>query len=165
MDKINGMEDIIDLFGKKDSRSIYMDKAMNKKGIDYTRFLKIKYDSINKNLIRDLYTVDGWYILFWLMSSSENAYYTTTTINMITEFTDIRATKVKDILLHLHNTGVICLVPEDGSAQDIKNNTVLNVCILYNSDCNYWCCRHNRCSLNYGSVWFFINKGTNRITN
>lgn len=137
MNKIGSVEDIMDLYGKKEPNYIYRDKEMDNKGIDYKKFLKIKYDSINKNFIRDLYTVDGWYVLFWLMSSSNNAYYATTTINMITEFTGIRATKVKDILLLLHNKGVICIVSEDGTVNDIKNNTPLNVCILYNSDCNY----------------------------
>lgn len=129
--ELTNVADIKTRYGTKHAKYIYYDSRFDPRGIDYTRYIKIKYDSINNGLIKDYYTADGWYILFWLMSNGSNPYYITTTISIISQNTNIRVTKIKDILLHLQRIGIIHIEYKEN---EIKVSTPLDITILYNTD-------------------------------
>jgi hypothetical protein len=140
MVKLETLQDVMDYHSYKSNKYIYIDKYFDKRGIDYANFLKMKYDSINNGLIRDLYTIDGWYILWYLLSNSIKGEFINTTINIVSDETKIRPSKTRDILIHLQNNKII-MINQDISQKTkskqesfkIKNNNIIHISVGYSN--------------------------------
>jgi hypothetical protein len=52
--------------------NLYNDKTIIGKGINYQHFIRLRYETINKEYIRIHYGVKGWYLIWWLMCNAEN---------------------------------------------------------------------------------------------
>ena len=128
--QIETLKDLSHYYNSTDSRYIYFDKTFDIRGIDYTRFIKLQYDSINKSHIKDRYTIDGWYILWYLMSRAIKNEYVSTTINSISEETNLKPIKIKEAIekLILHEVIII-----DKGIKTLTNNELLKIYIGYNN--------------------------------
>jgi DNA-directed RNA polymerase specialized sigma subunit len=131
MKEFKSLQDIHTYFSHKSAKYIFKDKVFDSRGITYSQFVKLKYDSINNSLVRDYYTFDGWYIMFWLMTKTNNPYFITTNINLISDSVNIRPAKIKEVLLHLHSNHIISI---EHNEEDIKGSTTLNIAIIYNTN-------------------------------
>lgn len=128
--RIESLKDLSYYYNTTDSRYIYFDKTFDIRGIDYTKFIKLQYESINKSHIKDKYTIDGWYILWYLMSRAIKNEYVATTINSISEETKLKSNKIKDALGKLISHNVIII---DKNVLKITNNELLKIYIGYNN--------------------------------
>lgn len=128
--ELESFEDIEQYYGEKLPSQILKDKKFTPKGIDYSRFLKIKYDLINKNLIRDYYTIDGWYLITWLMVNSATPYYISTTIDQISNGTDFKVVKIKELLKYLESISAIKI---SSKTKNVKSYDTINIAIIYNT--------------------------------
>jgi hypothetical protein len=114
-----------------DVKYFYQDKIFNGKGMDYQRFIKLRYNSINFYYIRDVYTIEGWYMLWHLMARAELAIYVLhTTINCISEYTGIKNKRIKELLLKFDKIGLIYL----SKVNNLTYNTPIELYITYNTD-------------------------------
>lgn len=120
---------IFDLYKPRDSRYLYIDKNFSPHGIDYNCFLRLYNHSINKNEIRDKYTVNGWYVLWYLMSNGVKSHYIETTISKISDDTGIRGNVIRDTLINLHENDIIYI---NYPLTKITNTTYLTIAIVYN---------------------------------
>ena len=130
MNKVESLKDLSQFYNSTDSRYIYFDKTFDIRGIDYTRFIKLQYDSINKSHIKDKYTIDGWYILWYLMSRAIKSEYVSTTVNSISEETNLKPNKIKDAIGKLIFHKVIII---DKDIIALNNNELIKFYIGYNN--------------------------------
>lgn len=117
-----------------DSRYICLDKELHSNGISYRNFLKLRFESINLAHIKEVYTHNGWYILWYLMINAHQGQRIKTTLKLIEE--DVKGLtdkQIKKILLNLEKVGVIKL----SCIKDIRTATPLTIHILYNNDTYY----------------------------
>jgi hypothetical protein len=128
--QIETLKDLSHYYNSTDSRYIYFDKTFDIRGIDYTKFIQLKYESINSFHIKDKYTIDGWYILWYLMSRAIKNEYVSTTINSISEETKLKPIKIKEAIHKLIYSEVIIV---DKSIKNLTNNELLKVYIGYNN--------------------------------
>lgn len=128
--QIETLKDLSHYYNSTDSRYIYFDKTFDIRGIDYTKFIQLKYESINNFHIKDKYTIDGWYVLWYLMSRATKNEYLSTTINSISEETNLKSIKIKDALgkLILHEVIII-----DKDIITLTNNELIKIYIGYNN--------------------------------
>jgi len=128
--QIESLKDLSQFYNTTDSRYIYFDKTFDIRGIDYTKFIQLKYESINNSHIKDKYSVDGWYLLWYLMSRAIKNEYVSTTINSISEETNLKPVKIKDALgkLILHEVIIV-----DKDFLTLTNNELLKIYIGYNN--------------------------------
>lgn len=129
--QIQSLKDLTYYYNNTDSRYIYFDKTFDVKGIDYTKFIQLKYESINNNHIKDIYTIDGWYILWYLMSRSTKSEYIATTVNSISEETNLKQIKIKETLDILSQQEVIIC---NKNLSKITNTELLYIYIGYNNN-------------------------------
>lgn len=127
--KMGSFIDIFNTYDSKDSRFLYVDKHFDNRGIDYSSFIKLRYESINEKHIIDIYTLDGWYILWYLLGSSINGVYIKTTINEIADETNYKTIEIINILKHLEKLDIIKI-----KNKNFTNNTLLKIAIGYNED-------------------------------
>ena len=130
MNKVESLKDLSQFYNSTDSRYIYFDKTFDIRGIDYTRFIKLQYDSINKSHIKDKYTIDGWYILWYLMSRAIKSEYLTTSITIISEETQLKPIKIKEAIQKLIDYDVIIC---NKDISKINNTELLYIYIGYNN--------------------------------
>ena len=128
--QLESLKDLSHYYNSMDSRYIYFDKTFDIRGIDYTKFIQLKYESINNSHIKDKYTIDGWYILWYLMSRAIKNEYTSTTINSISEETKLKPIRIKDAIgkLILHEVMII-----DKDIITLTNNELIKIYIGYNN--------------------------------
>lgn len=127
--KMGSFTDIFNTYDSKDSRFLYIDKHFDNRGIDYSSFIKLRYESINEKHITDTYTLDGWYTLWYLLGNSINGTYIKTTVNEIVSETNYKATEIVTILKHLEKLNVIKI-----KNKNFTNTTLLKIAIGYNED-------------------------------
>jgi len=133
--QIETLKDLSHYYNSTDSRYIYFDKAFDIRGTDYTKFIKLQYESINNSHIKDKYTIDGWYILWYLMSRAIKNEYLSTSVNIISEETNLKPIKIKESLLKLITSEVIFI---NKTISKINNNELLQIYIGYNNKlCNH----------------------------
>ncbi|OHD25747.1 MAG: hypothetical protein A2Y34_05470 [Spirochaetes bacterium GWC1_27_15] len=133
--QIESLKDLSHYYNSTDSRYIYFDKTFDIRGTDYTKFIKLQYESINNSHIKDKYTIDGWYILWYLMSRAIKNEYVSLTVNSISEETNLKPMRIKDALgkLILHEVIII-----DKDIITLTNNELIKVYIGYNNKlCNH----------------------------
>jgi len=130
MNKVESLKDLSQFYNSTDSRYIYFDKTFDIRGIDYTRFIKLQYQSINESHIKDKYTIDGWYILWYLMSRAIKSEYVSTTVNSISEETNLKPNKIKDAIGKLIFHKVIII---DKDIITLNNNELIKFYIGYNN--------------------------------
>lgn len=130
MNKVESLKDLSNYYNSTDSRYIYFDKTFDIRGIDYTKFIKLQYQSINDSHIKDKYTIDGWYVLWYLMSRAIKNEYIAATINSISEETKLKPNKIKDAIKRLILSEVIVI---NKDISKITNNELLQVYIGYNN--------------------------------
>jgi len=128
MQQIETLKDLSHYYNSTDSRYIYFDKTFDIRGIDYTKFIQLRHESINSNHIKDIYSVDGWYILWYLMSRAIKNEYIATTLNSISEEVNIKTNRIKDALTNLTNKEIIIV-----DKNKITNNELLRIYIGYNN--------------------------------
>lgn len=126
-------EELLEELRPTDPKHIYNDKALDPKGIDYKRFIKLRYDVINNNSIANFYTVKGWYLLWNLMVKAHMNQRVETTINMIAKKTNLKTAEINKLLIDLHKQGVIAM----NKVEEIKANTPLDIIIFYADDHGY----------------------------
>lgn len=127
--KMESFTDIFNMYDSQDSRFLYIDKHFDNRGIDYSSFIKLRYESINNKHITNTYTLDGWYILWYLLGNSINGTYIKTTINEIVEETKYKAPDIVVILKYLEKSDVIKI-----KNKNFTNHTLLKIAIGYNED-------------------------------
>lgn len=130
MYKIETLKDLSQYYNSTDSRYIYIDKTFDIRGIDYTKFIQLKYESINNSHIKDKYSIDGWYILWYLMSRAIKNEYISTTVNSISEETNLKAIKIKEAIQKLILSEVIII---NKDINKISNTELLQIYIGYNN--------------------------------
>lgn len=129
--QVQSLKDLSHYYNSTDSRYIYFDKTFDIRGIDYTKFIQLKYESINNSHIKDKYTIDGWYILWYLMSRATKNEYVATTINSISEETNLTTTKIKNAIQKLISCKIIII---DKNIKNITNKELLKIYIGYNNN-------------------------------
>ena len=130
MNKVESLKDLSQFYNSTDSRYIYFDKTFDIRGIDYTRFIKLQYQSINESHIKDKYTIDGWYILWYLMSRAIKNESLTTSVTIISEETNLKPIKIKEAIQKLiDHEVVIC----NKDISKINNTELLYIYIGYNN--------------------------------
>lgn len=129
---IQSEQDILSIYNdKKDSRFIYVDKNMDNRGIDYKKFLKLRHSSINNLHIKNHITINGWYMLWYLMSNAQQGTYIITTLDFISQDLKIKIQNIKEILIHLQNDNIILI--KENLKQLIKTDRI-HIAIIYNNN-------------------------------
>lgn len=119
-------ERILRQYQVKDYRRVYYDKNLDETGIDYQNFIRLKFMSINNKEIKNKYTIDGWYLLWYLMSNAHQSLYIKTSVNLIEIDTGISKAKIINSLRHLKSIEEIAI--EITSKKDKnKTKTINNV--------------------------------------
>lgn len=131
-------KNILDKYRSKLKTKIYKDKNFDPKGIDYTNYIALKFESINKGYIRDKYTANGWYILWYLMAEAQQKSYIKITLSMIAKDINISEKIIKQTLFILDEDGVIkvnCFTQtgKDKVREQIKATDTLEITIIYNT--------------------------------
>jgi hypothetical protein len=119
--------------GILNQRYMYLDKNLSDKGgIDYSQFIQLRFQTINSCHIRDIYSVEGWYLLFVMMIQANKYCFLKTTINMLYEdgYKRVTTINIKKILLKLNREGIIKL----SKVKSINVNTPLEIIIPYNNN-------------------------------
>lgn len=116
---------------------LYTNKDLSDDGIDYKKFLQLRFHSVNNNHIANEYGIEGWFLLWNLMCQAQSNQYMflETTINTIYQKIDRKITSdnIKKILLNFNRKGIIKL----NKVKSININTPIQVFISYNSN-NYY---------------------------
>lgn len=125
-------------YTSKKKNNLYYDKHFVAEGIDYTNYIALKYESINNKDISNLYTIEGWYILWYLMSEAQQKLYIKTSINIIAQDTSIKDKEVKELLLHLEKQKVIKLYAYTSTGKTKAKNVItftekIEITIVYNT--------------------------------
>lgn len=128
--QVETLKDLSFYYNSTDPRYIYIDKAFDIKGVDYTKFLQLKYETINQCHIRDKYTIEGWYILWYLMSRAIRSEYVATSVAIISEETSMKPIRVKEALLILAAHDVIHISKD---VSEVSNNEMIQIYIGYNN--------------------------------
>jgi chorismate mutase len=128
---IENHQDVLNLYNKKDSRYIYIDKNLDNKGIDYTKYLKLRFSSVNNLHIKDKISINGWYVLFYLMSNAQQGLYIVTTLDFISIDLSMKIINIKEILLHLHKENIIYIKDK---LNNINKNDRIQIVINYNDN-------------------------------
>lgn len=129
--QIELLKDLSHYYNNTDSRYIYFDKTFDIRGINYNQFIQLKYEPINNKHIKDIYTIDGWYLLWYLMSRATKNEYIATTINSISEETNFKPIKIKEVLTILKNSETILTTKKLAT---ISNTELLHIYIGYNNN-------------------------------
>lgn len=116
-------------FKQIDANYLYMDKRFESKGINYKKFMRIRFETINYNLIKDYYTVEGWYLLTYLICNSHSGQYIKTTINIIAEDTKLKPQQIKELLVKFNKEQDIVM----NKVKGITYNTPIEIFITYNT--------------------------------
>ncbi|WP_297419676.1 hypothetical protein [Clostridium sp.] len=136
----------------RDIKKIYYDKQFNPEGIDYTNYIPMRFDSVNNLHIKQYYTINGWYILWYLMANSSNKIYIKINISTIMSDLNLSDNIVKKTLKHLQEIEIIKIhISEKNNI--IKNiNTILHISIGYYIDNVYkeFINKHNSKQINNG---------------
>jgi hypothetical protein len=125
---------LLQSYTKKDSRYIYCDKNLEPKGINYQIFTKLRYESINKGHIRHIYTINGWYVLWYLMSNATNNLYIKISLQEIISSTGLSEKNIINILEYLKNNNIIFF---NDNIHKINKNDNLHIIIGYNDNSLY----------------------------
>ncbi len=128
------LEQVMEFYNNDTYSHLYLDKHIDMRGISYKSFIKLKYESINNQYIKDIYTVDGWYILFFLMSNGLKCEYIYTSISSISELTNISLPRVREALKHLYEKSIIYTPEIVYDLKSVKNNDHLHIAIGYNNN-------------------------------
>lgn len=142
------LKEILTNYQNKSLSKIYLDKNFIAEGIDYQNYIGLKFESINENKqtgqckIKDHYTIDGWYILWYLMANAHQSQYIKTTIDFIAMETKINSKRIKNILEHLHKIGEIYIITytQTGKEKSLKSITyyeTIEIAIGYSSKESY----------------------------
>lgn len=123
---LNSLDDILHYYRERQIKHFYTDKKFNINGIDYTRYIKLWFKSINSNHISDLYGVNSWYLLFHLMTHAKDGVYIETTIDIISTKTKLRNTEIKELLLQLQHINIIKI-----KECKFDKNTLLHIALGY----------------------------------
>lgn len=121
---------------KRTKRGLYKEKVLDQTGINYGRYIKLYYESINNKDIANIYGVDGWYLLWYLMSKATNQEYIETTISSISKNIKLKDSKIKEVLIHLHKEKIINIIPNSNNKKlikDLKVNDTIEIIMIYNS--------------------------------
>lgn len=102
----------------------------NGRGIDYNNYIKLRYETINNSEIRIIYTVNGWYLMWYLMSISNKTNYIKTTINAIAEDIKLKPIEIKNSLIYLNGNDLIKI----NKIKNINYNTPLEIITGYNDE-------------------------------
>lgn len=116
-------------FKQIDANYLYMDKQFESRGINYKKYMRIRFETINYNLIKDYYTVEGWYLLTYLICNSHNGQYTKSTINIIAEDTKLKSQLIKELLIKFNKQQDIVI----NKVKGITYNTPIEIFITYNT--------------------------------
>lgn len=110
--------------------TIYYDSTFHKlEGINYGNFHKLYYQTINDGEIKSKYTVQGWYILWYLLTISVHGKYCTVTLEEIKNKTNLSIPKLKIILEHLKKNKIIYY-----SEKTLTNSKPIDMVIDYSSE-------------------------------
>jgi hypothetical protein len=123
---LNNLDDILNCYGERQIKYFYSDKKFNIKGIDYTRYIKLWFKSIHEYHIRDIYGVNGWYLLFHLMAHAKDGIYIETTLDIISSKIKLKNIEIKDLLFHLQKHNIVKLKEDK-----FDKNTLLHIAIGY----------------------------------
>lgn len=117
------------------AKEIYLDRNILGYGIDYTKYIQLRFDDINSGNIVNKYTIRGWYLLWYLLSSSCSSEhnYIETTINFISADLSMRQNVVREILFKLRKKNIVYF---KGKHSSLSNNDRLCVAIDYMQDNN-----------------------------
>lgn len=115
---------------KRGTKYFYFDKNFDDRGMDYKRYIKLRYNSVNFYHIKNQYSLKGWFILWYLMCNAKKTYSMETTIRIISEGTRPSLKETKEYLLFLHKIKTIYL----SKVRNITYNTPLKIIITYNND-------------------------------
>ena len=125
------LQQIENYYKPRDKKSIYYDKQFTSSGIDYTNYIPMRFDSINNLHIKQYYTINGWYVLWYLMANSYNKYFIKINISTIMEELNLSDNIVKKTIKHLQDIEVIKIYTKEKDNK-IKNiNTILHISISY----------------------------------
>lgn len=128
---IQNQKDVLNLYTRKDNRYIYIDKYFNNKGIDYTRYLKLRFSSVNNLHIKNKISINGWYVLWYLMCNGQQGIFIETTLDFISIDLSMKVINVKEILLNLHEENIIYI---NNKLNNINKNDRLQIVINYNDN-------------------------------
>lgn len=136
------LKEILKQYQSKNITKLYLDKTLDTDGINYENYIGLKFETINNNHIRDKYTINGWYILWYLMSEAHQSMYIKTTIDFIAAETKMNHKDIKDILIHLHNINAIYMVAytisgKEKSFKSITYNECIEIAIGYSNKDSY----------------------------
>jgi len=133
MNKKKKFKELLEELRPTNPKHIYNDKIFDSKGIDYKRFIKLRYDVINNNSINNFYTVKGWYLLWHLMVNAHMNQRIKTTIKMLSEISNLKTDEIRMLLIDLHKKGAIAM----NKVEKINLNTPLDILISYATDNGY----------------------------
>ncbi|HDK7195027.1 TPA: hypothetical protein PTV74_003334 [Clostridium botulinum] len=122
---MNSMDILMEKYKPRNAKYIYRDKIFDNKGIDYRNYIPLRFNVINNNLIKEHYTVNGWYIIWYLITRG-NKEYAEISINDISEDLNISSKTIEKILKYLNDINEIKILEKR-----YNKNTILHIVIKY----------------------------------
>lgn len=126
---MNSMDMLMEKYKPRNAKYIYRDKIFDNRGIDYRNYIPLRFDIVNNNLIKKHYTVNGWYVLWYLMTRS-NKEYIEISINDISEELNMTPKTTEKVIKHLNNINEIKTLEKR-----YNKNTILHIAIKYYNEC------------------------------
>lgn len=118
-------------------RYMYRDINYDDRGIDYTRYLKLRLSTFDKehHFIEE-FTPEGFRILWYLMTRAKKSVFITITVNIIVEVLKMTKYKVlKGINALITSEIIIVYSAQNNDLQKVKDvNKPLNIIIKYHDD-------------------------------
>jgi biotin operon repressor len=136
------IKNILKQYQVKNVTKLYLDKNLDSDGINYENYIGLKFETINNYDIKDKYTINGWYLLWYLMANAHQGQYIETTIDFIATKTNFKHKDIKDLLINLHNLGTVYMVAytqtgKEKSFKSIMYNESIEIAIGYSNKESY----------------------------
>lgn len=122
---------MINLYKPVDRRYLYIDyrTRQDKKGIDYNIFIPYYFNIIHNKELKNKYTIDGWYLLNYLLCNSINQQYIKTNIDIIKKDINLTRNKIIQALKTLEKNKIIKV--HTTVNKNLKSKDILNIEIKY----------------------------------
>lgn len=126
---MDSMDILMEKYKPRNAKYIYRDKIFDNRGIDYRNYIPLRFDIVNNNLIKEHYTVNGWYVLWFLMTKG-NKEYIEISISDVSEELNMTPKTIEKILKYLNNINEIRILEKR-----YNKNTMLHITIKYYNEC------------------------------
>jgi hypothetical protein len=122
---------ILAFTSRREDASICRTNILDKNGINYRDFIKLRADVVINNKI-GIIGHEAWLILFYLSCHAENKEYIKTNIRLISS--ELGISSIDKALRALHDNGLIYIKNLEGDINKLGKNDILEVIIRYNND-------------------------------